>query len=392
MPQKKILYIIGSLDLGGAERHLSLVAPRLKQLGWEPTIYCISRRGVQADVVERAGVAVIGPPWDGGSRQTFFGKPLGLFASCLKLLKILLLERPQIVHFFLPLAYVIGAPLAWLMRVPTLVMSRRSLNLYQAQHPILARLERFLHRRMDAILGNSRAVFDQLVDVEGCARGKVSVIYNGIDIGSIDRARATGADGSSAPPGVVLIIVANLIPYKGHSDLIDALAAVQGQMPEQWTLLCVGRDDGIRSKLEAQVQSLGLTGHIRFLGERTDVESLLKGANIGILCSHQEGFANAILECMAAGLPMVATDVGGNAESVVHAETGLIVPPRNPAALGQAMLSLVSDPAARQRMGQAARKRAEERFSIEQCVEQYDGLYRSLIERKTAAAGIRSQG
>lgn len=386
MQSKKILFFIGSLDLGGAERHLALIAPRLKQHGFEPLIYCISRRGVQADDVARAGVAVIGPPWESNFQSAMLSKFLRLSASCIKLVKILIVDRPQIVHFFLPLAYLIGAPLAWLTRTPIMIMSRRSLNLYQANHPILARLERLLHRRMDAILGNSRAVYNQLVDLEFCDPGKVRIIYNGIDLAGIRRATPLASDATD--PGVVLIIVANLIQYKGHSDLIEALGRVRDQMPEKWTLLCVGRDDGIRHSLEAEIQRLGLGRHVRFLGQRTDVASLLKGADIGILCSHEEGFSNAILEGMAAGLPMVVTNVGGNAESVAHGETGLIVPPQDPSALGQAILSLVVDSAVRHRMGQAGRKRAEQHFSVEACVERYVSLYQSLLERRSAASRI----
>jgi glycosyltransferase involved in cell wall biosynthesis len=384
----KILFIIGSLDLGGAERHVALIAPRLKQLGFEPSIYCISRRGAQADEIARAGVTVVGPTWEAGPQSTRIGKFFRLFVSCLKLMKILLRDRPQIAHFFLPLAYVIGAPLAWLARTPVLIMSRRSLNLYQTQHPVLARFERFLHHRMDAVLANSRAVFDQLIDLENCSRDQVEIIYNGIDLAGIERASALPH--ASSRKGVVLIIVANLIPYKGHGDLLEALHTVRGQMPANWSLLCVGRDDGIRGHLEAQVDRLGIGGYVQFLGERTDVPALLRGADIGILCSHEEGFANAILEGMAAGLPIIATDVGGNSESVAHGETGNIVPPRNPAALGQAILSLVLDPAARARMGEAGRKRAHERFSIESCIEQYAKLYHSLIERRRTTAAARS--
>lgn len=382
MQPNKILFVIGSLDLGGAERHLALIAPRLKRLGWQPIIYCLSRRGVQSDEVERNGVTIIGPPWDSWGRQKLGIRFIKLFASCLKLLWLLIFARPRIAHFFLPLAYIVGAPLAWLAQVPILIMSRRSLNFYQEQHHLLAHLERILHQHMDAILCNSRAVFEQLVDTEGCERGKVSVIYNGIDIDSIDRARRAD-EVARRNASLVLIIVANLIPYKGHADLINGLAAVRDEMPEGWELLCVGRDDGIRSQLEGQVRRLNLTEHIRFLGERTDVESLLKSADIGILCSHQEGFANAILEGMAAGLPMVVTDVGGNSESVVHGETGLIVPPRNPKTLGAAIVKLALDDDGRKRMGLAGRRRAEENFSIDHCVAKYDSAYQSLVREKT---------
>ena len=378
MPLQKILYVIGSLDLGGAERHVSLISPRLKQLGWEPIIYCITRRGIQSDGVEKNGVRVIGPPWEIGPGQMPFGKLVRMVASCIKLFGLLLFQRPQIVHFFLPLAYVIGAPLAFLARSPILIMSRRSLNLYQRQHPVLSRLEMWLHRRMDAILGNSRAVVDQLVELEGCSRDKVSIIYNGIDVASIDRVEATDDTSISKPSVLVFIIVANLIHYKGHSDLIEAFAIVQQRLPERWSLLCIGRDDGIRAKLEIQTQKLNLASHVHFLGERTDVASLLKLADIGILCSHQEGFANAILEGMAAGLPMVATDVGGNAEAVVHGQTGLIVAPHDPAALGAAILELASNALAREQMGSAARRRVEERFSMDQCVSHYDDFYHAV--------------
>ena len=379
MPSKTILYVIGSLDLGGAERHLALIAPRLRRLGWQPTIYCLTRLGAQSSEIERCGVAVIGPPWDSSGRGQRILRSLKLLASCMKLLGVIVRRRPRIAHFFLPQAYLTGAPLAWLARVPILVMSRRSLNLYQAHHRVLARLERVLHRRMDWILCNARAVLNQLVEMEGCDPRRISVIYNGIDIDRIDQARPTdevaGHDAS-----LVLIIVANLIPYKGHADLIDALASARARMPAGWVLLCVGRDAGIRTELEARARRLQLADHVRFLGERTDVEPLLKRADIGILCSHEEGFSNAILEGMAAGLPMVVTDVGGNAEAVVHGETGLVVPPRDPKALGEAIVALASDKDGRRKMGLAGRKRAEMEFSIDRCVERYDGLYRSLMQ------------
>jgi len=375
MQSKKILYVIGSLDLGGAERHLSLIAPRLKRLGWEPTIYCLSRRGAQSDAVVKDGVIVVGPPWDSSGKQHFAMRFFKLFASCLKLFKLIVVCRPYIAHFFLPLAYIVGAPISLLGGVPVLVMSRRSLNLYQAQHRFLSRLERILHHRMTAILCNSRAIFNQLVESDGCDPGRLKIIYNGIDISKIDQAPPAEALQNRS---LILVIVANLIPYKGHADLIQALASVRDRMPARWLLLCIGRDDGIRDELETQVRRLNLSEHILFLGERTDVESLLKLADIGILCSHEEGFANAILEGMAASLPMVVTDVGGNSEAVIAGQTGLVVPPKDPNALGNAIVELASDADTRKKMGLAGRRRAEDKFSIDRCVADYDAAYKSL--------------
>ena len=367
-------------DLGGAERHIALVAPQLQHYGWQPTIYCISHRGTQSAEVERAGATVIGPPSELAPGQTRIGKAARLLVSGFRLLRLMLVARPQVVHFFLPLAYLMGAPLALLTRVPVLVMSRRSLNNYQQQYPHLRRIELWLHPRMDAILGNSKAVVEQLITTENCPPNKVHLIYNGIDIRKFDRAPNGNNEATETSANVSLIIVANLIPYKGHRDLIEALGMVKVRLPDKWALACVGRDDGIRGDLKSRARQLGIDEHVRFLGQRTDVETLLKQANIGLLCSHEEGFANAILEGMAAYLPMIVTDVGGNAEAVADGVTGLVVPPRNPAALGQAILALAQDPARRTQMGCAARQRVQEQFSLPECVRRYNELYQKLLD------------
>lgn len=120
------------------------------------------------------------------------------------------------------------------------------------------------------------------------------------------------------------------------------------------------------------------------MGERREIASLLKGADIGILCSHEEGFANAILEGMAAGLPMIATDVGGNSEAVIDGITGLVVRPHDPEALGQAISKLAADAARRRAMGKAGFERVEKHFDISRCVARYVQLYEGLQQGKTA--------
>jgi glycosyltransferase involved in cell wall biosynthesis len=372
----KILYVIGSLDLGGAERQVSLVATGLTKYGWDSIIYCLSKRGVQANQVESTEVKVIGPRWEIRAGQTLVGRVARLIASSVKLFALLFSMRPHIVHFFLPEAYLIGAPIAIAARVPIRIMSRRSLNLYQKKHPILRRIERLLYTHMQLLLANSQAVRDELRD-EITGNVPVELIYNGVALTQVNASHPAAAHGHSEK--LILIIVANLIVYKGHADLFHALASVAGKLPGSWELLCVGRDDGLGPKLTDLSRHLHLDGHIRLLGSRADVPALLASADIGILCSHEEGFSNAILEGMAAGLPMVVTDVGGNAEAVVNQETGFVVPAHDPAALGAAILALASDAELRKRMGQAARRRVETHFSLEQCVERYDALYRDLI-------------
>ena len=128
------------------------------------------------------------------------------------------------------------------------------------------------------------------------------------------------------------VVVANLIAYKGHRDLIEALALAAAKLPPAWQVLCVGADNDLRPELEALAAAKGLAGNLRFLGQRFDVGRLLEAADFGVLPSRaNEGFSNAILESMRAGLPMVVTDVGGNAEAVVDGRTGFVVPPADPA-------------------------------------------------------------
>lgn len=370
----EIVYVIGSLDLGGAERHLVQIAPALKTIGWTPTIYCLTHRGVQSSELERHGVTVIGPPVD--TNSVAFLRPFALMASCAKLLAVLIRRRPRIVHFFLPLAYVIGAPLSILAATtPVRVMSRRSLNLYQRRYPWISWFERKLHRHMSCVLGNSRAVINDLL-AEGAGLERTKLIYNGIDLTPF--AQMSSAEKVASEP-LVFIIVANLIPYKGHVDLIEALASITDALPKDWELWCIGRDDGLRENLEQLATKKNVGHNIKFLGSQSDVHSFLKAADISVLCSHEEGFSNAILEAMAAGLPVVATDVGGNAEAIVHDETGLIVPPRDSVALGQALLKLALAADVRKVMGQRGRERVQQCFSLKECAQAYSSLYTDLL-------------
>lgn len=380
-----ILYVTMSLDVGGTERHLSLIAPGLRERGWNPVVFCLWRRGQLASALEEAGIEVIGGP--GFSNERWFGlkRVTTLTRSLAQLTAIILRRKPQIIHFYLPLAYMLGAPIAILYRIPIKVMSRRSLNLYQRKHLAVREIEHWLHKHMTALLANSRRVADELIQQEGCAPENVGLIYNGTDLSTLATAKRPYSTLDVPASELTLLVVANLIPYKGHADLLSALGQVALEMPQPWQLICVGRDQGHGLQLRDQVTKLGLEKNIHFLGERNDIPQLLKAANIGILSSHEEGFSNAVIEGMAAALPMIVTDVGGNAEAVQNGITGLVVPPHNPTALGHAVLQLASDPDLRARMGAKARERAEQQFSLQSCVLKYDRLYRGLLNGQKLA-------
>lgn len=365
---------------------MARVLPRLRARGIEIRVHTIAGGGALADILEASGVVVVVPnaARPAGVASGIAMRLLRLARASLSLIATYLRWRPDVVHFFLPGAYLVGAPLALLTSGAKRVVSRRSLNDYQAKRPALARLERWLHGQMHALAGNSAAIVAQLA-AEGAPPARLHLIHNGVDLAAYDAPRI-------APPAsrpLTLLIVANLIPYKGHSDLIAALAGIADRMPE-WRLLCAGRDDGIGGALLAQTRAAGLDGRIEFLGSRRDVPDLLAACDIAVLASHEEGFPNAVIEAMAAGKPTVATAVGGVPEALKHGETGLLVPAHNPSALGEAILQLANDPARCAAMGRAARARAHQLFGLEACVERYLALYRGLTD-PTALPGAQHQ-
>jgi len=374
--------VIRTLDIGGTERHLAAVAQRLVRRGWKVSVYTLED-GPLREEFERGQAAVIVPPrhWSTSSRS-IAGRFVRLAVTAVHLLSILRRQKPDIVHFLLPAAYLFGAPLAILARVPIRVMSRQSLNVYQQGSPWARTAERFLHRRMHAILAVSLRVLQELRDEEGAPPDRLGLIYNGIEVGAFSdasRGEAVRVELGLANAALVMVVVANLIPYKGHGDLLKALVIARPALPEDWCLLIVGRDDGIGAQLRDQSRQLSIDEKVRFLGQRTDIAAILNASDVGIICSHQEGFSIAVLEGMASGLAMIVTDVGGNAEAVIDGEGGLVVPAKDPASLALAIQRLARDPELRARFGQAARRRVQQKFSIETCVQRHEKVYRALI-------------
>jgi glycosyltransferase involved in cell wall biosynthesis len=369
----RIAIVTSRLDVGGTERHIARILPALQRRGLDMALYVMERGGALEAEIAAQGVRVEGP------------SPGGMLhwpKASLSLASWLRRERFDVVHFFLPRPYVFGSLAAELAGHRLRLMSRRSLTDYRAKYPLLGGIERILHRRTFGILGNSQAVIDQLAGEVDDA-GKLALIHNGIEMPSpvFTGSRRRTRDMLQIPDDALVVsVIANLIAYKGHRDLLVALALIKDKLPAPWRLLGIGRDDGIGAELKASAQTLGIADNILWLGERSDVEELLAASDIFVLPSHQEGFSNALLEAMAARLPVVATAIGGNRDAVVENETGFLVPPRDPRALAAAILSLADNPDLRHGFGDAGRRRVEQHFSLPACVDRYERLYRALGE------------
>ncbi|HXH25695.1 MAG TPA: glycosyltransferase [Vicinamibacterales bacterium] len=323
--------------------------------------------------MRQSGIEVRSPPqWASGWMRRLFGSA----QLALRMWR----ARRGIIHLFLPEAYIIGGLIGVGLRCPRMVMSRRSLNVYQRKYPFLRKLELWLHRRMTLVLGNSEAVLADL-RAEGVPPSKLRLVRNAVDLdrfGNIPTRAESRERLGIAPDAYVMTMVANLIPYKGHADLLHALALAKDDLPPDWYLLCVGRDAGIESHLRRLAGELGLVERVRWLGEQKEVGTAFCAANVGILCSHEEGSPNSVIEGMALGLPMIVTDVGGTRELCVSGRNALIVPPRDPHRLASALVELAQDPALRRTLGDTAAMDVRSSFSIERCVNEYANIYIEL--------------
>src|SRR3954451_8239247 len=177
-----ILVVTGSLEVGGTETHLARVLPGLVARGWRVTLFALSGEGPLAGPLRAAGVEVVSLGWAQRvvEKRTLPRRLVRLDAVSARLVGLMRRLRPAVTHFFLPEAYIVGAACARLAGLGTLVMSRRSLNLYQAKRAGIGRIERVLDRRMSLVLGNSAAVVRDLAE-EGFERDRLALIYNGLE-------------------------------------------------------------------------------------------------------------------------------------------------------------------------------------------------------------------
>jgi glycosyltransferase involved in cell wall biosynthesis len=369
----RILVVAPRLDVGGTELHLIRVLPELRRRGLDVSVFALARGGKLETRLVGSGVPVSG--YAGGAPR-----PLSSLGAALALWRELRRLRPDVVHFFLPEPYLVGMLASVGIRPLTRVMSRRSLAIYQRKHPRLGLLEHWLHRFADRLLGNSTAVVEELV-VECGEREKVELIHNGVELPpaiSDDSRLAVRRELGIAPDAFVMVVSANFIAYKGHSDLFDALGVSKARLNGAWRLVLIGHDLGMAAALRRKAAELGIADNIVWLEGRSDAQTPLAAADIAVLPSHQEGFSNSLIEMMGCGLPVIATRVGGNIDAVVDGESGLLVAVGDVPALAAAILALHDDRPRRLAMGGAARARVAENFTLDVCVGSYVDMYARL--------------
>jgi glycosyltransferase involved in cell wall biosynthesis len=169
-------------------------------------------------------------------------------------------------------------------------------------------------------------------------------------------------------------MVANLIPYKGHRELIEAFARVAADDP-RLKLFLIGEDRGIKEVLIGDARRLGVADRVNLMGQRSDVPTLLSAMDIGVLASHEEGFSNALLEKLDAGLPVVATNVGGNPEALEGMPDCILVEPQDPDGLARGLTDVIGNLGTDDQNRKIRQSLVRERYSVDAMVDAYERLY-----------------
>lgn len=364
----RVLEVIPTLVRGGAEKQLTLLATGLPRSEFDVHVAVLTHSGPYEAELRRQqiDVTLVGKRWK--------LDPLAYF----RLKQLIKRLQPDVVHTWIFAANCYGRKAAFALSVPRVVAGERCVDRWKAGYELA--IDRYLARRTNRIVANSSGVRDFYVE-HGIDPGKFTVIPNGIepDVPATTIHRTDWLEHLDLPDDARLIgAVGRLWPQKRYKDLIWAAELLRAGRGDTY-LLIVG-DGPQRMQLERYCRQIQVQSHVRFLGERDDVDQLLPHLDVFWLGSAYEGQSNALMEAMRAARPAVVTDIPGNRDLVVPDVTGYLVPVGDSATMARRTHQLLNDPDLAQRMGQAARERILKEFTLENMIARYGKLYRELVE------------
>lgn len=385
-----VMQVVSNLEIGGAQEVVRTLAQNLAEEGCAPVVGTfkdgplrreIERMGIPVEVLPARRYSVVALP-------LFIGDMLLIRRALLDLVRRYHVDVVQ-THLLMSLDFLVltlraraGPLVFWTVQNASFTLRRDHLPSHRWLLGPKRWVYRALYRAATRWLSGFVAVSEDvkaaiLRDIGSIPEQKITVICNSVDARRyrqpVDRAAVRSALGLPEQARVAAV-VATFKRQKGHRYLIDAAGLAVARYPDLHILL-VG-DGELRDDLLAQVRSAGLAEHIHFLGSRQDVPDLLGASDCFILPSLWEGLSMALVEAMASGLPVIATEVSGTNQVMVDGETGLLVPPGDVARLAEAMLALLADPERARAMGEAARRRVEEYFSARRQAVDHIALYR----------------
>ncbi|OGP33111.1 MAG: hypothetical protein A2X88_09700 [Deltaproteobacteria bacterium GWC2_65_14] len=378
--------MLPGLGRGGTEKHVRDLAAGIDRMKFSPCVISTAGGGPMAKEFAALDIPVHLLEYKGirlkpGPGPSLLREARAFFRSFAQILRT---RDVRILHAYLPAANVLGMIAATICRTPVKIVSKRALCRYKEGHPVYSFFENLANLAADAVLVNSRAVAEDVRRTERFCGRKIFLVYNGIEAPEVPPGAGSPsppADLGLPPDAPLVTYVANLREDKAHLCLVEAAREVVSAVPAARFLL-VGREGSEAAAVRERIRELDLEPNVFVTGPRGDIPAILAASRLAAHPGEQEGLSNAILEAMAAGLPVVASRAGGNPETVLDGETGILFPPGDAAALAAAIRSLLEDPARGERLGGAGLDRVRQRFSISRMVEQVERTYMELFERR----------
>lgn len=385
MARIQVLHIITRLIVGGAQENTMLTAALLDTDRYAVDVISGPQTGPEGSLIEE--VRARGVPLTIEPMLLREINPVKDLRALIRLTRFIKRGHFTIVHTHSSKAGILGRWAAWLARTPIIVHTVHGWGHTERQHPLVRQLYIILEKLTLPITDKLIVVTPRDVEKglrDGIGSSEIFVtIRSGIELDRFGRPQVSG-DETRAALGIpldapVVGSVTRLSPQKAPLDFVRAAGIMAHQAPDA-RFVMVG-DGPLRREVEALVAELGLTDRFVLTGLRRDVPELMAAFDVFVLSSLWEGLPRVLPQAMAAGLPIVATAVDGNAEAVADGKNGLLVPPGDPAALAQAVVQLLRDPSKADRMGQDGRACASE-FGARKMVDEIAGLYAQLLTQK----------
>lgn len=362
----RVLLMTTGFDMGGAERVLAELCGGLSNSGHEVYAGCLQRRsGALMHHLDLSRVRVV----DLGMRTKLDARAIW------RLYRFLRAERIDVLYSFLFHAHIIGRVAARMAGVPVVLAAQQTMGLEGGWRNFLTTAT---SRWCTRVIAVSKNVEDFVVQTMRVPRAKVTTIYNCVDVEKFPSRRPSPLRQPGRP---TLGIVARLSPEKDHLVLLQALQLVRRQYPD--ARLLIAGEGPQEPVLRESVSRSGLTSAVEFLGRVDDVPAVLAAIDVYVQSSLTEGLPCAVLEALAAEVPVVATRVGGTGEVVEHERTGLLVEPGDSAAIARAVCRMLEHPEEAREMARRGRTLVAERMSASSMVRETDELITALLERAT---------
>lgn len=361
----RLVQITHDLDLGGLQQVVYNICRTIDRNRFDVSVICLRERGCFASDVEALGIPV----------YLIEQKPGGVdYLASLKVARLLREIGADVIHTHNTQPFMDGTPAALLAGVKTVIHTDHA-RVFPDKTRYMV-IEKLMSLYAYRVVGCSEHTSQQLIRYERISPAKIVTIPNGIDGSrfeiSIDKA-AKRRELGLRDHGPIMGLAVRLSDQKGITFLLQAMPAILKSHPD--TTLLIAGDGDLKGALQQEARDLGIADNVVFCGPRKDIPELLKLLDIYVLPSKWEGLPMVILEAMAAGCPVVATNVGGNATAVIDGVTGRLIKAENPEALVDALVPLLDSESLRAQYATQARKLFDEKFTAAAMTRQYERLY-----------------